>query len=58
MDGKITIMFPNEGEYDIKVSIISKWKIKELDVLGDTVFCEQGGSTFSMKIDDYNRIFK
>ena len=58
MDEKITIMLPNEGEYDIEVSIIEKWEVKAFDVLADTVFCDHNGSTFSMKINDYNRIFK
>jgi len=58
MDEKITIMFPNEGEYDIDVSIIEKWEVNAVDVLADTVFCVHNGGVFSMKINDYNRIFK
>jgi len=57
MDEKITVTFPNEGEYEIDKSIIKKWNVTAISTAGDTVFCDNEGSAFSMKINDYNRIF-
>ena len=58
MDEKIIIIFPNEGEYNIQSSVIKEWNVKPLDTIGDTIFCESVGSAFSMKVNDYNKIFK
>ena len=55
---KTTIMFPNEGEYDISTDIIKGWVIEECKTIGDTNFCKADGSYFSIPTSEYNKIFK
>ena len=60
MDDNTTVVyFPNEGAYTISKALVSKWKIINTETIGDTIFCKtKDGSTFSIKVDEYNKIFK
>jgi len=58
MDEQVTIMLPNEGEYNMSVDIVKKWKIESHETIGDTTFCKTiGGSHFSIPLIEYNKIF-
>ena len=58
MDGTTTIIFPNEGEYNISTEILSKWIIDDITVIGNTVFCTlDDNRVFSMELSDYVKIF-
>lgn len=52
---KITITFPNEGEYEISQNIIKNWDIEITDTIGKTLFCKANGGVFSIDIDEYNK---
>ena len=59
MNERVTIMFPNEGEYDLCVDLVKKWKIISCETIGDTNFCKTvNGSLFSIPLIEYNKIFK
>tara|TARA_R110000851_G_scaffold47424_2_gene115172 strand:- start:17655 stop:17834 length:180 start_codon:yes stop_codon:yes gene_type:complete len=59
MDGKTTIMFPNEGEYDIDTNILKGWEIESCETIADTNFCKTSDSShFSIPLIEYNKIFK
>ena len=59
MDEKITIMFPNEGEYDIPLNMLIEWKIESCETIGDTNFCKTTtNGYFSIPKVDYDKVFK
>lgn len=59
MDGEqIVVNFPNEGAYTLSENVIKKWKIIDANIVEYVVFCKtKDGSSFSMLLDDYKRIF-
>ena len=58
MKDEVKLTLPNLGEVIITSSVVSKWNIDETNIIGDTVFCKTKGSTFSMSIEEYNKVFK
>lgn len=54
----VKVTTKNLNEFDIVESVVEKWDIKVTNTIGDTIFCEFEGEAFSMKLEDYNRIFK
>lgn len=58
-DETTVVYFPNEGAYTINKSLVSKWKIIETETVGDIIFCKtKDGTSFSINVDEYNKIFK
>jgi hypothetical protein len=53
----VSVGFANEGERNLKVDIVSKWKPKNISYIGDTVFFKNEDTYFSMKTTDFKRIF-
>jgi hypothetical protein len=59
MDNTTVVYFPNEGAYTINKSLVSKWEIIETKTIGDIIFCKtKDNSSFSINVDEYNKIFK
>lgn len=56
MDEKITVRFPNEGDYDISKNIIQKWDIEIQTTIGNTHFCIANGGYFSIEDDEYQKL--
>lgn len=54
----VKVGFANEGEQNLKVEVVEKWTPKNITYLGDTVFFKNEGSYFSMKREDFQKIFK
>ena len=53
----VKVGFANEGEQNLKVSIVENWIPKNITYVSDTVFFKNGDAYFSMKIEDFKRIF-
>ena len=57
MDLIVKVGFANEGEQNLKTEDVAKWTPKNITHVGDTVFFKNGDSYFSMKREDFNKIF-
>lgn len=57
MDVMVKVGFANDGEYNLKTEHVAKWTPKNITYVGDTVFFKNGDSYFSMKREDFKRIF-
>jgi hypothetical protein len=59
MDNKlIRVGVANEGEIDIETDVLKSWSPKNLNYIGDTVYFKQDKSYFSMKLVDFNKLYK
>lgn len=54
----VRVGFANEGEQILRVEIVEKWTPKNINYIGDTVFFKSDNSYFSMRREDFKRIFK
>lgn len=54
----VNVGFPNEGEQTLRVCIVEKWIPKNINYIGNTVFFNHGDMYFSMRKEDFNKIFK
>lgn len=48
------INIPNEGEINIDRSIVEKWHITDIKIIGDVVFFSVDGSSMSMGKNDFD----
>ena len=53
----IKVGIANEGEMDISVEVVSKWKPEKMSYVGSSVFFSVDGTFFSMNRVDFKTIF-
>jgi len=53
----IKVGIANEGEMDISVEVVSKWKPEKMSYVGGSVFFSVDGTFFSMNRVDFKTIF-
>jgi hypothetical protein len=57
MDADVKVGFANEGEQNLKVVDVAKWVPINVTYMNDTVFFKNDGAYFSMKREDFKKIF-
>jgi hypothetical protein len=57
MDTDVNVGFANEGSKILKIDDVSKWTPTNLTYMGDTVFFKNEDAYFSMKREDFKKIF-
>jgi len=58
MNDCIYIGFPNEGEVLMNLRLLYNWNMTDFKIVGDTVFFNSDGNTFSIRLEDFNLYFK
>ena len=58
MKNTVLVGLPNEGDIEILIEQVNKWKPTEVDYIGETVFFKHDNSLVSMKSEDFLKIFK
>ena len=53
----IKVGIANEGEMNISIEVISKWKPEKMSYVGGSVFFSVDGTFFSMDRQDFKTIF-
>jgi len=57
MSEEVFITLPNEGEIPFSVDLIAKWNPTNVREVGNTIFFTYGGSSFSMRKEDFETHF-
>lgn len=57
MKERVKIGFANEGVLDIELEIVKKWEPKKITYIRDVAFFKHEDSYFSMKTEDFKKIF-
>jgi hypothetical protein len=53
----VKIGVANEGELNLEVEDVKKWEPQNINYFGDTVFFKNGDTYYSMKREDFKRIY-
>lgn len=57
MDEYMWITLPNEGEIPFNLRNVLNWDITDVNVVGKTVFFKANDSTFSARLEEFEKYF-